>query len=177
MQDLNLFKLEADFVPIEKENEFYDITDERFQDKINSEVVIAELTRKVLKVMACKQSWIDKYYEEPLKEYENSPKEEKKGEKKSPQSNFYYGYPKECVCCGCTCGDCCCNYDCDGPCERCCCCCGIKCPRIEICDSNICPDETSCRCFSNALAVIFWTLVFGSCFISCILGCVGVFNS
>ena len=145
MKDLNLFTLEPDFVPIDKENKFYDITDEMFQGKINSEVVIAKLTRKVLKVMECKKSWIDKYYEEPLKEYENS--------------------PKECVCCGGPCGDCCCNYDCDGPCERCCCCCGIKCPLFEICGNNICPNEIFCLCFGNATAETFWILFYGSyCF-------------
>ena len=69
MQDLNLFKVEPDYVPIDKENEFYEITDEKFNGKVNSEVIIEEKTRKVLKVMACKQSWIVKYYENPIKEY------------------------------------------------------------------------------------------------------------
>ena len=76
MTELNLFVIEPDFVPVDKENEFYDISDERFEGKINSEVDIGEITRKVLKIMACKQSWIDKYYSEPLKEYENESKEE-----------------------------------------------------------------------------------------------------
>ena len=71
MKDLNLFKVEPDYVPVDKENEFYDITDERFKDSINSEVIIEEKARKVLKVMLCKQSWIFKNYEKPLREYGN----------------------------------------------------------------------------------------------------------
>lgn len=42
MKNLNLFRIEPDFVPIDKENEFYDISDERFADKINPEVTIGE---------------------------------------------------------------------------------------------------------------------------------------
>ena len=120
MIELNLFKIEPDFVPIGKENEFYDISDEKFEGKIKSEVTIAEAPRKVLKVMACKQSWINKYYEEPLKEFENPTKiEEKKEEKKetnylhSNRNLYYREHEKECNCCACTCG-CCCECDCDG---------------------------------------------------------------
>ena len=72
MKELNLFKIEPDFVPIDKENEFYDITDEIFEGKIKSEVIIDDVPKKVIKVMVCKQSWIEHYYEEPLKEYENT---------------------------------------------------------------------------------------------------------
>ena len=81
MIELNLFVIESDYVPIDKENEFYDISDERFKGKVNLEVVIGESTRKVLNIMACKQSWIDKYYYEPLKEYEKQQKVEIKEEK------------------------------------------------------------------------------------------------
>ena len=164
MKDLNLIKIEPDFVPIGKEHEFFDISDEIFEGKINSEVVIAEVNRKVLKVMVCKQSWIDKYYEEPLKEYENPPEEEKEEKKEKKDSYYPLGLryrQQECTCCGCTC-DCCCNYDCDEPFERNCIC----------CRSGRC----TCRRFSDTLAIIFWTLVFGSCCISSILGCVGVFS-
>ena len=74
MMDFNLFRIEPDFVPIGKENEFYDISDIRFVGKIKSEIKINGGSRKVLKIMSCTESWINKYYEEPLKEYKN-PKE------------------------------------------------------------------------------------------------------
>ena len=70
MKELNLFRIQPDFVPLDKENEFFEISDERFAGNINTEVVIENEPRKVLKIMVCNQSWIDKYYEEPLKEYE-----------------------------------------------------------------------------------------------------------
>ena len=70
MKELNLFVIEPDLVPVDKENEFYDISDEKFKEKINSEVEIGEKSRKVLKVMACKETWFDKYYIEPIKEYQ-----------------------------------------------------------------------------------------------------------
>ena len=178
MIELNLFKIEPDFVPIGKENEFYDISDEKFEGKIKSEVTIAEVPRKVLKVMACKQSWINKYYEEPLKEFENPTKiEEKKEEKKetnylhSNRNLYYREHEKECNCCACTCG-CCCECDCDGACERCCCCCGYKCPYISCCGNNICPHECSCYCFRESLAVVFWIIVFIGCVFSWILCCI-----
>ena len=71
MKELNLFIIEPISLPNNKENEFYDISNERFKGKIKSEVNIDEVTRKVLKIMVCTQSWINKYYEEPLNEYEN----------------------------------------------------------------------------------------------------------
>ena len=173
MLELNLFVIEPDFVPIDKENEFYDIDDERFEGKVNLEVVIGELTRKVLKIMACNQSWIDKYYFEPLKEYENQQKVEIKEEKeikeyKNLYKNIYINniynrkMEKECRCCFTTCR-CCCECDCDGYCERCCCCCGCHCPYISVCGNSICPDRCSCYCvrefFSGMLACIIISLI------------------
>ena len=177
MIELNLFKIEPDFVPIDKENEFYEITDEIFEGKINSEVIIEEVTMKVLKVMVCKQSWINKYFEEPIKEYEEYEKKiETENEKKESKPNYFnYHSPyfqKQCTCCACSC-DCCCNYDCDACCEENCCCCGIPCPSIYCCDSNICcGSECSCYCCREATAVVFWTIVIGGCLVSWIAGCI-----
>lgn len=177
MSELNLFKIEPDFVPIDKENEFYDISDEIFKGKINSEVIIEEVPYKVLKVMVCKQSWIDKYYEEPIKDYEEYEKKEENKKETKEQKPYYFNYyaqfsQKECRCCACSC-DCCCNYDCDACCEETCCCCGCPCPRIDCCGSNLCcGSECSCYCCREATAVIFWTVVIGGCLISWIFGCI-----
>lgn len=168
MTELNLFKIEPDFVPIGKENEFYDITDEIFEGKINSEVIISDVTRKVLKVMVCKQSWINKYYEEPLKEYEEQSKKEKEENKETKYSHYF---KNECTCCACSC-DCCCNYNCDACVEETCCCCGCRCPGIYICGSNLCCGEKcSCYCCREATGVIFWIMVFSGCLFSPILYC------
>ncbi len=162
MLELNLFVIEPDFVPIDEENQFYDISDKKFEGKVNSEVIIGEITRKVLKVMACKQSWIDKYYSEPLKEYENSSKEEKKEINELNylfnENIFNWKKKKECRCCFTSC-PCCFNCDVDEYCENCCCCCGYQCPYITICSYNICPDECSCYCCRE-----FVTGILGCCF-------------
>ena len=113
MTELNIFKIEPDFVPIGKENEFFDINNKIFEEKIKSEVKIEAFNVKVLKAMVCKQSWIDKYYEEPMKEYEDY---EKKIE--AEEKNIYKRiYKNGCTCCACTC-DCCCQCDCDACCEE-----------------------------------------------------------
>ena len=116
MRNLNLFIIEPDFVSVGKENEFYDISDERFAGKIKSEVVIEEVPRKVLKVMVCKESWIKKYYEEPLKEYGNSSENYTK-----ISENDISPDKKKCLNCDCICfnpdGCCCCNICCS--CECC----------------------------------------------------------
>ena len=110
MLELNLFMVEPDFVPIDKEYHFYDITDDFCKGKINPEVIIEGKTRKVLKVMVCRQSWINKYYEEPLKECVNS-----KGERIK-----FYDFdedPNTCFCGEKSC-DCCCYCKCDCYCIR-----------------------------------------------------------
>ena len=102
MLELNLFMVEPDFVPIDKEYQFYDITDDFCKGKINPEVIIEGKTREVLKVIICRQSWINKYYEEPLKDCVNS-----KGERIK-----FYDYdenPNMCFCGEKSC-DCCCYY-------------------------------------------------------------------
>lgn len=100
--------------------------------------------------MACKESWITKYYDEPLKEYENQPK-------KNDKSEHYSGYniysQKKCTCCACSCY-CCCNYDCDSCCESFCFC---------------CPDSCNCYHFREFLGGVFACIII-FCFIIIIIG-------
>ena len=75
MLKLSLFILDHNLLPNEKENEFFEITDKNIGVNINSEVVLEGRILKVQKVMVYKQSWMNKYYFDPIHEYQ-SPKEQ-----------------------------------------------------------------------------------------------------
>ena len=149
MKELNLFQIEPDFVPINKKNEFYDISDEIFEGKIKSEVIIDDVPKKVMKVMVCKQSWIEHYYEEPLKEYENPWSKDK-------YSNFLNNITeKKCFCCGKEI----CRCECDDSQEnrrKC------NCPSWYICGCYFCPPKCTreyCRKF-GCFCFFFLIIVF-----------------
>ena len=69
MVDLSLFIVSPNLVPYGKPNEFYQITDDRIQVHVNSEVVIGGRVIKVLKIMACTEYWINTYYINPVDSY------------------------------------------------------------------------------------------------------------
>ena len=69
MVDLHLFILEPNLVPYGSTNEFYQITDDRIGVHVNSEVVIGGRVIKVLKIMACTEAWINKFYIYPAESY------------------------------------------------------------------------------------------------------------
>ena len=48
-------------------NEFFKITDERVGVHVNQEIMIGGHSVKVLKIMACKTSWLEKNYYNPLR--------------------------------------------------------------------------------------------------------------
>ena len=48
-------------------NEFFKITDERIGVHVNQEIMIGGRAIKVLKIMVCNFSWIERYYFSPLK--------------------------------------------------------------------------------------------------------------
>ena len=50
-------------------DEFYQITDDRIGVHVNSEVVIGGKVVKVLKIMACTEDWIYRYYINPAQSY------------------------------------------------------------------------------------------------------------
>ena len=71
MKNLSLFLFNSDLIPPEQEIEFYEINDKRLEGiNIMEVVTIDNSNLKVLKVMACKESWINKYYDQPQQEYE-----------------------------------------------------------------------------------------------------------
>jgi len=71
MKKLSLFINEPNLIPYGKDNEFYEITNTNLGVNINSEIILDGKTVKVLKVMACNQAWLDKYYFVPIHEYES----------------------------------------------------------------------------------------------------------
>ena len=61
-----VFILDPSLVPEGMDNEFYQITDERINFHFNDELMIGGKTCKILKVMACTNSWLLRNYYKPL---------------------------------------------------------------------------------------------------------------
>ena len=51
-------------------NQFYKITDSRVGVHVNQEIAVGGVSVKVLQIMVCDQSWINKYYIRPLENLE-----------------------------------------------------------------------------------------------------------
>ena len=60
-----IFLLAEDLLPYGKDNEFYQITDERIGLYVDDEIAIGGRTVKVLKVMACNKNWLIRNYYRP----------------------------------------------------------------------------------------------------------------
>ena len=69
MSDLSLFVINSNLVPSGSSNQFYELTDNRLGIHINSEVIIGGVSRKVLQIMACTASWIERNFIEPFESY------------------------------------------------------------------------------------------------------------
>jgi hypothetical protein len=65
--DVGIFIVDPNLVPDDMCNQFYEITDERIGLHLDEEIMIGGRSVKVLKVMACKTSWLYTYYINPLK--------------------------------------------------------------------------------------------------------------
>ena len=65
--DAGIFILDSYLVPDDMMNEFYEITDNRIGFHINEEIILGGKVVKVLKIMACRNTWLDKNYFNPLK--------------------------------------------------------------------------------------------------------------
>ena len=53
----------------DSENQFYELTGNTIGLHVNSEVIIGGVSRKVLKVMGCTESWLDRNYYKPISNY------------------------------------------------------------------------------------------------------------
>ncbi len=71
MRDNLLFIVEPNLIPSDMINEFFQITDDKIGVHVNSEIVIGGRSVKVKKIMSCTESWINRFFYEPMKAYEN----------------------------------------------------------------------------------------------------------
>ena len=61
-----VFILSEFLVPYGSRNQFYKITDDRIGIHVNQEIMIGGRAIRVLKIMALKSDWLNRYYYEPL---------------------------------------------------------------------------------------------------------------
>ena len=72
--DCKVFILDPTLLVGEFDNEFYKITDENIGIHVNEEVMIGGRQVRVLKIMACNEFWIKKYYLDPIENINNRKK-------------------------------------------------------------------------------------------------------
>ena len=113
LSDNHLFLVGSNYVPFGEKNQFYEITNNKFGIHVSSEIIIGGVARKILKFMGCTNSWLERYYYEPLRDYLNSHPEFLK-KKNCCDPNTCDSF---CSCCV-TCFDSCCEC-CDCGCGRC----------------------------------------------------------
>ena len=65
--DAGIFIIDESLLPYDLDNQFYKITDERIGIYVNDEIMIGGRNVKVLKVMACNESWLVRNYFRPWK--------------------------------------------------------------------------------------------------------------
>ena len=70
--DKKLFLVGPEYVLPGSTNQFYQITNNKFGIHVSSEVIIGGVSRKILQFMGCKNSWLEGYYYEPLRDYLDS---------------------------------------------------------------------------------------------------------
>ena len=69
MLDNQLFIIRPNLVDYGFSNQFYQITDKRIGIRANSQVFIGGKSVTVVKVMVCKNTWLQQFYYEPLSLY------------------------------------------------------------------------------------------------------------
>ena len=70
--DAGIFIRDDSLIPPDADNEFYQITDHRIGIHVNEEVMIGGHSVKVLKVMACNDTWLTKFYINPLNNFKRT---------------------------------------------------------------------------------------------------------
>ena len=78
------------------DNEFYQITDQRIGIHVNQEIIIGGKSVRVLKIMACNSSWLNRNYINPV---ENIAKRIRYQALPSPQNNYNYNNTSSNSCC------------------------------------------------------------------------------
>ena len=110
LKEKYLFLVGDKFVPAGTDNEFFELTNNNFGIHISSEVIIGGVSRKVLNLMGCNESWLERNYYNPLTHYINSRpdlfEKEKKNNCESTCNCFVSCFDSCCSCCDCGCGNC-----------------------------------------------------------------------
>ena len=83
--DAKIFIYEPNLIPYGYTNEFYKITDERIGVHVNQEIFIAGRAVRVLKIMACSSSWLEKNFFKPMENIN-------KGNTSYSNNNYSYNY-------------------------------------------------------------------------------------
>ena len=66
-----IFIVDQSLLPYNMDNEFYQITDQRIGIHVNQEIIIGGKSVKVLKIMACNLSWLNRNYINPIENLTN----------------------------------------------------------------------------------------------------------
>ena len=110
LKEKYLFLVGDKFVPAGTDNEFFELTNNNFGIHISSEVIIGGVSRKVLNLMGCNESWLERNYYNPLTHYINSRPDlfenKKKNNCESTCNCFVSCFDSCCSCCDCGCGNC-----------------------------------------------------------------------
>ena len=69
--DASIFIVSEDLLPDSSDNKFYKITDEKIGVHVNQNIMIGGRTMKVLNIMACNSSWLNRNYFTPLERITN----------------------------------------------------------------------------------------------------------
>ena len=75
MVESYIFLVGPRFVPEGSSNQFYELTDNRIGIHVNSEIMIGGVSRRVLKVMACTEDWLNRNYFIPVESYNRRPRQ------------------------------------------------------------------------------------------------------
>ena len=85
--DAGIFIVDQNLLPYNRDNEFYQTTDERIGVHVNEELVIGGKNVKVLKIMACNSSWLNRNYINPIENINNRARYNQQPSPPQPQYN------------------------------------------------------------------------------------------
>ena len=88
-----------DLIPYDKNNQFYQITDEKIGIHANQNIIIGGKSTKILKIMACNKSWLMKFYFNPIENLNHRIKSKYESEYSSNNNYNNYSQNNERRCC------------------------------------------------------------------------------
>ena len=94
-----VFVMNDDLIPYDKNNQFYQITDEKIGIHANKNIIIGGKSTKILKIMACNKSWLMKFYFNPIENLNHRIKSKYESEYSSNNNYNNYSQNNERRCC------------------------------------------------------------------------------